>query len=168
MTIILIQIVKIMTMIFWENAAICWIFFELMANTKNFWQHQFFLISYAECKWGGVGGGKGGCECIYGKLQIFVKELSCWKRVMASPTQSITARGNKHNACGVTKPSCCNGFTMTSSSSIMTMFTETWPREESINTTSSCPTSWLLNTNAAFLKGTLMQIWKSPHIFKFV
>ena len=57
MTIILIQIVKIMTMIFWENAAICWIFFELMANTKNFWQHQFFLIPYAECKWDGVGGG---------------------------------------------------------------------------------------------------------------
>ena len=73
MTIILIQIVKIMTMIFWENAAICWIFFELMANTKNFWQHQFFLIPHAECKWGGVGWGgvgwgEGGCECIYGKL----------------------------------------------------------------------------------------------------
>lgn len=96
---------------------------------------------------------------------------------MASPTQSITVRGNKHNACGVTKPSCCNGFTMTSSSSIMTMFTETWPREESINTTSTCSTSWLLNKNVAFLKISLISysscnerpwlflIWKSRFLF---
>ena len=138
-----------------------WRTLKTFGNTNFFW---FPTLNVSGVGWVG---GRGGCECIYGKLQIFIKELSCWKRVMASPTQSITARGNKHNACGVTKPSCCNGFTMTSSSSIMTMFTETWPREESINTTSTCSTSWLLNTNAAFLKGTLMQIWKSPHIFKF-